>query len=73
MNRIKELIIRHATPGANIDVMFLNPKASYIVRDTVVAKNITAKFQPPGCSLPCINGIMTPSNVKVPLESHDLE
>ena len=72
LERIRDLIIRHATPGATIDVVFLNKQASYMVRDTFVTKHATAKFQPPGCSLPCISGISTPGNVKVPLELQDL-
>ena len=73
MSRIKELILRFATPGAVIDVFVLHPKATYQVPDAVVMKDKAAQYQPPGCSMADKNGISTPFSVKVPLEQGDLD
>ena len=67
------MIRRYATPGAVVNIYLLHSRTTYAKPVAQVVKAKGAKFQPPNCSLPCLNGVILPFIVHVPLEPHSTD
>ena len=48
--RVQDLLLRHATPGATVDIHLLTPDVPKIKPVAVVKKAKASQYQPPGCS-----------------------
>ena len=51
--RVRDLLLRHAMPGATIEIFILNKQYLKVKPVTEVKKRDKTKFQPPGCSMEC--------------------
>ena len=65
--RIEELLKRYANSGAIIHIYLLQSKLEYPLHIGKVQKSFDKPYQPPGCSLPCTNGILLPNGVQIPM------
>ena len=71
--RIEQLVKRYAFPGAKVFVFYLGRHRFNDCAVAVTWKPRNAPYQPPNCSLPCTNGILTPMAVQAPIDLDVLE
>lgn len=65
--RLRELAMRFATTGAQIEVFCFDSICDLYRPVTTFCKSHGTFYQPPGCTMPCMNGINIPSNVQLPI------
>ena len=66
-SRIKNLLMRHASPGSQINCYCLFGDGDSELPFVTVSKSSGSKFQPPSCTLPSLNGVKLPVNIEIPI------